>query len=834
MMNPKNNRAPLMFMLAAVVTTLVSGADLRGRPAQSTTGCFGCFGGFLGPKPDRGAVRQHQTALRQAFVDSQALNEDEKEDVKRLALPLKINKIGGPPVAGACGLGTYAVGHFGTLAAFSASHVAAIAAGTVVSSVASFTLPVLGGAAVTYYVYKKCEGHAVKMVMYAIHDVGEAPDAEELLKKYKSVAASQLQANLKDCLAEPSFWEVACSVEGSSSAINRFMDRGLPTTKVSAYTHGVYHSPLVPLHETTLFLIWSYTPTCWMAQCGISIGMLKAFLIRPEITLAGVPIAWAVSKYADRMSERLFEDSRQVYNAEVAAAGASIIDLKQDFFEYRGKVYCDKSKTDNVQASDIELKALRHCKFFNGGLNAPTFLEQKAATHDELMRLTQLELDELRTPMWSANSEAPTFAELALFLEDKCVIAGKTHVLKAVAKGISKMAEKNTAESWSYVKMQAEHGLTFPTLYAEKQSEVVNEFFDTTTNQGQLQAALYMNAIVQGGDVGCPVRDHDVNASHTWGASQKTNLWVASQVMYQNKYWTVKNIKNYPEVKDGETTTQQGIKEITLVRTNPLDNSSEETTIDLEAARDNDFWNNFWRNMDSEAAPVGALGGLIVGGIHPLGGTATTALGGGCVAAKSLLAPAVGVAGMCAVMSIRAVCGRGPVVALESSFGVLQQIKHIDTHPMIEPFAAQAWCLQYLTLGDALQSLASARAEALVEGLDEGLVEGIDVYPGGIERLAEVNEMRQLFESLPGRFQASSLGVRIHAFRTRQAVAAREIGDAPAVSEDAWEQHAAYAAPAATVAASSVQAGQDFAWTNDHNPTECDRCDADRFTSFGK
>jgi len=567
----------------------------------------------------------------------------------------------------------------------------------------------------------------------------------------------------EDFSTEVSLYERAYSTEGILNCDDKMFFKTMPLQKIGLITHGIYHSPLVPIHEGLMSLMTYGTTHGWSHA---TLSMLGTMFASPLIPGAGFPLAYFFYSLVQSVTPKLFEDAHiaKMHLERVGEGNCNGV-RATDFFTYRGKVHTNWETLNNpIFHKDYPL-CWRH--LFKGGLgcrqkfvmNGPTYLDETVirkempvaldkatqrgnpgsrqrreynanvaeiaegkAYNAKMLRqckLTNDQVDQIADFLGKAAT-AVTVCDIADYRAAQLSGSAEgVEVLTKLQSAIENMAEANYVESWSYERLQEDFGLHFPTVVSREEETIpaMLENFQMGTQQGKLQAGCFIWALATLGDVGTEVTTDLLNDSLFWGAPRKTNMWVGSQVYYNNKLHTV--------VSKHENAAHDGI-DIEL-RTTNLDTLQEETVaLTLDAERD-------------------LAHAALHGGVHH--GIAGGVLGGGVAVIAS---------GPAAPIAAGALVG-GAVMgthhdhhARATNADQVGELKIADTYTFHNQAANLAWEIQYKPLTASLEHLkeiqrAAADQAAWVAGVEQEIQRAGEVHAAAAAAAARVDT----FEVIP-------------------------------------------------------------------------------------
>lgn len=759
MTNPKNSNIRLVMLAAVLTSTLVSGCCTQGvfgrgdkySPCLSGEGATQRANGReeraarAVAVPDLDAVIDAETVLAQEEMRKMCeqagialgvtVEQNHWERFKKVTAAMTV---GGAGYAGGTKLG-HVIGTSGALGhcchldkqgKLAVSKGAAVK-GTIVKGVCGTLLPAgLGAAGLigTWEYIKRSQAMADRQTLVdVLRTIRTAGSAQVTDKDLTFIAACKqrmqdtlnLQNESHDFSTQVSLFERAFNTEGIINCEDKLFTKTMPLQKVGIITHGIYHSPAVPIHEG-LAMIMTYGQTHgWSDATMQSLG---AAFGSPIIPGAGFPLAYFFYSIVQSVTPKLYEDAdiARTHTQRLSEAERNGV-RESDFFEYRGKVHASWNTLNNSVFKNDYPICWRH--LFNGALgcrqtmtmNGPTYLDEMKiikgpadvpqgclpccsdrraaalALRAKSLRDFKLTDQQVREIAVYFNKQLVdvTVADLASYramkLEESGAAGRKT--LNNLATAIKNMAEPGHAESWTYERLQADFGLAFPSVVSRDQATIpdalIEADFAMHTQQGRIQAACFMWALATMGDVGSEVTlalmngdlIHGGPSAVMWGAPKKTNFWKGAQVYYQNKRYTLvkkADIKN----ANGEDAI-----ELTLSAPNLVSMLDEEIVLTLEAEV----------SCTHAAAHGGAHHG-VAGAV--LGGAGAVITGGSVMVTGGGLALAGAAYGT-----------YSDYVAEATNAEQVGELKIADHFPFHNSAATFAWDCKYKLMSETLETL---------------------------------------------------------------------------------------------------------------------------------
>lgn len=484
----------------------------------------------------------------------------------------------------------------------------------------------------------------------------------------------------EDWSGEVSLYQRSTTLEGLKNCEDALLYKCLPVHKIGLITHGIYHSPAVPIHETLMSLIAYGKAAGWTAA---TLASLTTFLTSPAIPAAGFPICFAVYTACHSILPKLYEDAAIAYQTLLdTSEDKRPEDLSlDDFFGYRSKVHCNFETLDHPFFQKEYPAAFRH--IFGGrhlvrnlmAMSGPTYLDEKVVRKERSLRGVCKTTPTERANAGKAGMPIDTVARLAEYRAHVLETAGQGQYLDSLADAIKATAEPGHTESWSVQRLQENFGLTFPTVASRTEGTSKHARFDLTGQEGRLQYACYLWALATKGDVGISVTLDQFNKSPFWGAPRSTNMWIGSEVFYQNERYRIESVTPVNEHANID---------VVLERVNVDTMQQERVTIKFAAER----------TLEAAAHHGGAHGGVAAGVIG----------GAGAVVATGGLAIPLGVAAGAAVL--------GGAAGTFKDYGAeatdakeVAQLKMADLYPFHNDVAQFAWDIQYKSLSAILETL---------------------------------------------------------------------------------------------------------------------------------
>lgn len=423
-------------------------------------------------------------------------------------------------------------------------------------------LPALAGAGAGLYTYNRIQTYYQRLdqqslltLLFRIRELKLTPAEQD--KRVVAACIDQMRRTLNlssakfEFSGETSVFERAHQLDGMYNTEDKLYNKSMPVQKIGAITHGIYHSPLVPIHESLSFLI-SVCPSTYVK------GALTTALLSPAIPLAGFPLAYAAYEAYSSMLPGIFKDAAVALNKVQNMDQMEKLECGLDetmFFKYRERVHTSFDVLEhNVFEGVFALpgmlyKALTYVGVLHQCMNmpGPSYLDERMLAGEQSVAMYNVDANFLREVANAADKDIKhvTVADLAAYRASKIEPAR----LQALADAIKGMAEPGHTESWTYEKLQEDMGLSFPTLV--QRDEVDEElpkmlynadeqtYFDHESQQGRIQAACFVYALATRGDIGCPLSASQFDKGYTWGAPRLTNAFLGSEVYYKNRRYRV-------------------------------------------------------------------------------------------------------------------------------------------------------------------------------------------------------------------------------------------------------------------------------------------------------